>query len=153
MIDAGCGSGILAISAARLGLGPVFAFNHDPAAVRISRRNAARNGVGRQVTFRVSDLAAGLARRRAGLVLANIRADVLRRHAGALTRAVAPGGWLVLSGILAGELRSTRAAFARPAAGRAVDSRVLGEWADLVYRRPARAQNKSGGVRLRNSSR
>lgn len=153
VIDAGRGSGILAISAARLGLGPVVAFDHDPTAVRVSRKNAARNGVGRQMRFRVADLAAGLVRSRAGLVLANIQADVFRRHAGALTRAVAPGGWLVLSGILADERGATRAAFARPAAGWAVDSRVLGEWPDLVYRRPARAQNKSGGVRLRNSSR
>jgi len=153
VIDAGCGSGILAISAVRLGLGPAFAFDLDPAAVRISRRNAALNRAGPGLAFRVADLAAGLKRRRAGLVLANIQADVLQRQARALTRAVNPGGALVLSGILARELGATRAAFARATTGWAVESRRLGEWADLVYRRPARAQNKSGGVRLRNSSR
>ena len=153
VIDAGCGSGILALSAARLGLGPVLGFDVDPEAVRISRRNAARNGVTAGVEFRTADLGAGLARCRAALVLANIQADVLRRHARALIRAVAPGGWLVLSGILRAELRPARAAFARLAPGWAVDSRTLGQWADLVFRRPVRVQNKSGGVRLRNSSR
>jgi ribosomal protein L11 methyltransferase len=151
VVDAGCGSGILAISATRLGLGPVFGFDHDPEAVRVSRENAALNGA--RVDFRIADLAAGLARRRAGLVLANVQADVLKRHARILTRAVAPGGCLVLSGILAGELRSTRAAFARHTAGWFVDSRTLGEWADLAFRRPRRVQKRSGGVRLRNSSR
>jgi len=153
VIDAGCGSGILAISAARLGLGPVLGFDVDPEAVRISRRNAARNGVTAGVEFRTAGLGAGLARRRAALVLANIQADVLRRHARALIRAVAPAGWLVLSGILRAELRPTRAAFARLANGWGVDSRTLGQWADLAFRRPARVQNRSGGVRLRNSSR
>jgi len=153
VIDAGCGSGILALSAARLGLGPVLGFDLDPEAVQISRRNAARNGVKAGLEFRVAGLDAGLARRRAGLVLANIQADVLRRHARALIRAVVPGGWLVLSGILRAELQPTRATFVRLAPGWTMDSRTLGQWADLALCRPARAQNRSGGVRLRNSSR
>jgi ribosomal protein L11 methyltransferase len=127
VIDAGCGSGILAISAARLGLGPVVGFDHDPDAVRVSRENAGRNGVSALTEFFVGDLRSGLSGRRADLILANIQAGVLMRHARDLVRAVAPGGWLVLSGILATELSPVRAAFAFAALDWATDSRKMGE--------------------------
>ena len=94
VIDAGCGSGILAISAARFGLGPVVGFDNDPIAVRVSRENAVLNEVASQVEFFDGDLSTGLAGRRAGLVLANIHTDVLQRGAKDLLRAVAPGSWL-----------------------------------------------------------
>jgi ribosomal protein L11 methyltransferase len=45
LLDAGCGSGVLAVAAARLGFGPVFAVDHDPAAVEATTRTAAANGV------------------------------------------------------------------------------------------------------------
>ena len=45
LLDIGCGSGVLAIAAARLGHGPVTAFDHDPHAVAATRENAAVNGV------------------------------------------------------------------------------------------------------------
>jgi ribosomal protein L11 methyltransferase len=111
VIDAGCGSGILAISAARFGLGPVVGFDNDPIAIRVSRENAMLNEVAAKVDFFEADLTTGLAGRQAGLVLANILTDVIRRDAKALVGAVAPGGWLALSGILAGELADLRADF------------------------------------------
>jgi ribosomal protein L11 methyltransferase len=116
VIDAGCGSGILAISAARFGLGPVIGFYNDPIAVRVSRENAVLNKVASQVDFFDGELSTGLAGRRAGLVLANIQTDVLRRAAGELIHAVAPGGWLSLSGILASELDALRSEFLAAAA-------------------------------------
>lgn len=134
VIDAGCGSGILAISAARLGLGPVVGFDNDPDAVRVSRKNAACNGVSAQIEFLISDLRSGLSGRRADLILANIQADVLMRHARELVGAIAPGGWLVLSGILATELAQVRTALASAARGWVTDSRAMGEWADLCLR-------------------
>jgi ribosomal protein L11 methyltransferase len=136
VIDAGCGSGILALSAVRLGLGPVLAFDLDPDAVRISRENAALNGLDGQVDFWVDDLAGGLRGRRAEIVLANIQADVLCRHAAELAGAVAPGGTLVLSGILATELSAVRAAFSPATVGWGAESRTLGEWSDLALRLP-----------------
>jgi ribosomal protein L11 methyltransferase len=54
-----------------------------------------------------------------------------------LSAAVVPGGQLVLSGILGQELETVRAKFAGVAAGWRVESRVLGEWADLVLTRPS----------------
>jgi ribosomal protein L11 methyltransferase len=131
VIDAGCGSGILALSAARLGFRDVRGFDNDPEAVAVSRENAAINGLGDIVEFTVDDLESGLAGREAELVMANIQADVLMRFAARLVGAVAPGGVLVLSGILAGEIEAVRVAFAADAPGFSQESRSLGEWADL----------------------
>ena len=135
VIDAGCGSGILALSAARLGFGEVAGFDLDPEAIRVSRRNAARNRLAARAHFFAGDLTRGLARRKAEIVLANIQADVLVRGARALTRAVAPGGALVLSGILLAERGSVRAAFAAAAPGWRIASASLGEWCDLALTR------------------
>lgn len=136
VIDAGCGSGILALSAVKLGYRHVAAFDNDPLAVDVSRENAVLNGLDRRVDFQVGDLVTGLAGRQAELVLANIQADVLTKFARELLAAVAPGGMLVLSGILATESEQVRAAFAGLTPGWSADSRVMGEWSDLVLRRP-----------------
>ena len=86
--------------------------------------------------FFVGDLTTGWKHAPAALVLANIQADVLVRFTGELLGAVAPGGQLVLSGILERELAAVRAAFAAAAPGWRVDARVMGEWSDLLLERP-----------------
>jgi ribosomal protein L11 methyltransferase len=136
VIDAGCGSGILALSAALLGLGDVTGFDHDPEAVRVSGENAAFNGLAGRVMFLAGDLTGVLKGRTADLLLANIQADVLMRFARELAGAVAPGGELILSGILAGELDRVRAVFAAVTPGWREEARVLGEWACLALARP-----------------
>jgi ribosomal protein L11 methyltransferase len=137
VIDAGCGSGILALSAALLGFRDIVGFDNDPEAVRVSGQNAALNHLAGHVRFFAGDLITGLAGRQADLVLANIQADVLQRFAAELTGAVAPGGTLVLSGILAVEGDQVRAAFAAVAPGWSMTSRTLGEWCDLQIVRPS----------------
>jgi len=132
VIDAGCGSGILALSAVKLGFNHVAAFDNDPLAVDVSRENAMLNGLAGRVEFFVGDLVTGLVARQAELVLANIQADVLTRFAPQLVAAIAPGGALVLSGILATELAQVRAVFESMNPAWKVDSRVMGEWSDLL---------------------
>jgi len=150
VVDAGCGSGILAISAAKLGCARVFAFDNDGEAVAIARENARRNRVGKAVRFGVGGLAEQLARRRADLVLANIQADVLRNHASVLVRAVAPGGQLVLSGILAHEIENVRETFRAVAgAGWKQRSRLLGEWGDIAMIAPVLPVRKEKGGPIR----
>lgn len=136
VIDAGCGSGILALSAALLGFSEVVAFDNDAEAVRVSQENAALNNLGGRVQFLSADLLTGLAGRKAGILLANIQADVLVRFAAELVAAVAPGGTLVLSGILAVERDATRHSFEAVARGWNCESRILGEWSDLMLSRP-----------------
>lgn len=138
VVDAGCGSGILALSARLLGFGDVRGFDVDPEAVQVSVENARMNGLSAEVRFAVAGLPEGLTGEKAAVVLANIQADILIRHAGALAGAVAPGGILAMSGILAAEAGAVRNALAPHATGWSGDSRVLGEWCDLCLRRPPR---------------
>ena len=152
VIDAGCGSGILALSAVLLGFDQVSGFDNDPEAIRVSRENAAMNGLTGRVDFFVGDLTTGCDHEPAALVLANIQADVLIRYTRELLRPVAPGGQLVLSGILAGELNAVKDAFEAAAPAWHAESRSIGEWADLMLRRRQSDQKRSGGVRAMKSS-
>ena len=138
VVDAGCGSGILALSAALLGFTDVTGFDNDPDAVRISEENAALNGLSGRVKFRMADVTTGLEGLASSVevLLANIQADVLMRYARELVDAVAPGGTLVLSGILAGENSQVRTTFEAHAPTWAVNARVMGEWSDVVLTRP-----------------
>ncbi len=137
IVDAGCGSGILAISAAALGFKNVRGFDNDAEAVRISDENAALNGLSDRLDFFAGDLNSGFAGGPADLVLANILGNILAEHVPQLTAAVNPGGQLVLSGILAVEVRTIQAAFMRAVPDWSVESREMGEWCDITLRRPA----------------
>jgi ribosomal protein L11 methyltransferase len=137
VLDAGCGSGILALSAALLGFREIAGFDNDPEAVRVSEENAALNQLQGRVDFFVGDLVSGLAGRQAEIVLANIQADVLMRFARGLVGAVAPGGTLILSGILANENAQVRTAFEEVTPQWTVNARIMGEWSDIVLARPA----------------
>ena len=106
VLDYGCGSGILAIGAARFGAASVDAVDIDEAAVRSTEANAQANGV---------QLHAGLPDRAKGqyeLVLANILATPLKVLAPLLCGHVAPGGALVLAGILARQAGELQLAYA-----------------------------------------
>jgi ribosomal protein L11 methyltransferase len=96
VLDVGCGSGILAIAAAKLG-GRVDACDTDPVSVENTRHNAALNEVALERLWEGSVM---LAEGRYDVVIANIVADVLVFLASDLKRALAPGGKLILSGIL-----------------------------------------------------
>lgn len=115
LLDAGTGSGILAIAAARLGYRRVEAFDFDPEAVRVARENAAANGVLDRIRLEhreVGRLSLRPARaRRFGVVCANLTADVLQPHAARLLAHLAQGGHLVVAGILDGEFDRLQACF------------------------------------------
>ena len=137
IVDAGCGSGILAISAALLGCRNVVGFDRDPEAVRVSRANALANGLPESgASFSENGIEAGLENRKADLLLCNIQADVLCLYADTLLAAVRPGGVLVLSGILARENDKVRGVFEPTAKSRfpdaRFDARTMGEWSDLA---------------------
>lgn len=104
LIDAGCGSGILALTAEMYGFGDVYGFDRDEEAVRVSCENAKLNNIPMQgLRFEHAGIEKALSGKRADIVLANIISDVLCIYADNLIEAVNPGGRLVLSGILASE--------------------------------------------------
>ena len=96
VLDYGCGSGILALAATLLGAAEVAAVDIDPVAVQAARANADANGLRLALCCHVDDLPP----QRFDLVLANILASPLRVLAPLLASRCAPGGRLVLSGIL-----------------------------------------------------
>lgn len=97
VIDYGCGSGILAIAAAKLGAPRVIGVDHDPQALLATRENAQRNGVEARIETYLPEQ---MPQVNADLVLANILANPLRDLAALFARRVKPGGRVVLSGIL-----------------------------------------------------
>ncbi len=107
VLDYGCGSGILAIGAARLGATRVTGVDIDPQAIVASRANARANGVA--ATFVPPD---GLAPHPADIVVANILANPLIVLAPLLAARTKAGGRIALSGILADQAEGVRAAYA-----------------------------------------
>ena len=106
VLDYGCGSGILAIGAARFGATDIDAVDIDPAAVQSTLANAKANGV--QLRAGPPDQAGGHYQ----VVLANILATPLKLLAPLLASLVAPGGALVLAGILERQADELRMAYA-----------------------------------------
>jgi ribosomal protein L11 methyltransferase len=95
VIDYGCGSGILAIAAAKLGAGRVSGIDIDEQAVISSRYNATRNGVMAEFINAQAPPPPP-----ADIVMANILANPLKVLAPLIAELTVPGGWVVLSGIL-----------------------------------------------------
>ena len=108
VIDYGCGSGILAIAAARLGASRVAGVDIDPQAVAASRYNAQRNGV--EARFSGAD---DPRPEPADVVVANILSNPLKVLAPLLAELVLPGGHIVLSGILQPQADAVAAEYVR----------------------------------------
>jgi ribosomal protein L11 methyltransferase len=109
VIDYGCGSGILAVAAARLGARSVIAVDIDPQAVQATRQNAERNGAGSRVQALLPDQ---LPPQSADLLVANILSGPLKMLAPRFAGLVKPGGNLVLAGLLENDADGIRAAYA-----------------------------------------
>jgi ribosomal protein L11 methyltransferase len=133
-LDLGCGSGILAIAMAKLWRARVLACDIDPLAVAITQENARLNGVGPAVRAALSD---GASRRNLfhwapyDVIAANILAAPLSAMAGDLKGVLAPGGRLILSGLLRSQERAVLARY-RARHLRLKRRLVLGDWVTLV---------------------
>ena len=128
LVDLGCGSGVLAIAAAKLGWGPVLGVDHEPLAVAATRENARVNGV--DIAVRRHDLLRDGPAPSAPTVLANLLGPLLRRvaadgFAGPVPRA------LIASGLLVAEADAIAEAFAAHGLTE-TGRRAEGEWAALL---------------------
>jgi ribosomal protein L11 methyltransferase len=132
MLDLGCGTGLLAIGAAKLWGKKVLASDIDPVAVAVAVENARANGVAPLVGAVTAD---GLAAPRlaAGapydLIIANILAGPLTHLAPSISRALAPGGMLMLSGLLRDQENLVLSFYRRL---RFVGRRRMGPWSALL---------------------
>jgi ribosomal protein L11 methyltransferase len=125
LIDVGCGSGILAIAAAKLGVRRLLAIDNDPEAVRATRENALQN----RVELEAGETPVGEVSEKFAVVVANILSSVLISLARDITARLERGGTLILSGILAVEADEVVAAYAPL---RLVERRDRQEWVVLV---------------------
>jgi len=134
MLDMGCGSGILAIAAAKLGCRPVEGFDYDAEAIRVAEQNARRNRVGHRVRLYAADVTR-LALRPArchDLVCANLISNLLFAERRRIAARVSATGTLVLAGILTTEFPEVCRAF--EALGfRRVRERTEKEWTSGAF--------------------
>lgn len=137
ILDMGCGSGILGIAAAKMWRVPVTASDIDPVATRISRENIAANRVGNLVR---AHHATGyrhpeIRRHKYDLIISNILARPLMRMARDLVRQLAPGGTVILSGLL--ESDGNRVHTAHAYHGLRLQRRIfIDGWVTLVLKAP-----------------
>jgi ribosomal protein L11 methyltransferase len=108
VVDYGCGSGVLAIAALKLGARRAYAFDIDPQALLATGENAAENGVADRLTL--CEEAPSIPKR-CGILLANILASTLISLQRELAQILRPGGRYVLSGILADQEPAVASAF------------------------------------------
>jgi ribosomal protein L11 methyltransferase len=128
VLDVGCGSGILAIAAVRLGAASAFGVDTDPIAIEATAANARRNSVVRRVRAREGSVPSG--QPAFDVVLANLIAGVLVPLAPALRDELRPGGTMLASGIFVDREAEVAGAFAT--AGLTVTGRSAeGDWVAL----------------------
>jgi ribosomal protein L11 methyltransferase len=133
VIDYGCGSGVLAVAALRLGARRAYAVDIEPQAIEATVANAALNGLADRLwAGRPEDLATT----RVDLVLANILAGPLVALAPSLAALTEPGGSIVLTGILVEQVASVQAIYAQSYVDLVATERD--GWVRLVGRRAAR---------------
>lgn len=130
ILDVGCGSGILAIVGLAFGAARARAIDNDPDVVPVAEENAARNGFTERLACDTTPV--GAIDATYPVVVANIEAAVLSRLAADISRTVAPGGLLVLSGILVPQKDQVKDAY-RGFSLLAAPER--GEWVALVLRK------------------
>lgn len=134
VLDVGTGSGILAIVARRLGAAGAVGFDHDSDAIVSADDNLRLNRGLDNVRFEVADLVS-TALPLADVVTANLTGALLARAAAALTKAVSPGGSLIVSGLLSAEEDPVRAALGGLRLTRRFQEE---EWVCLTFNRDSR---------------
>jgi ribosomal protein L11 methyltransferase len=138
VLDLGCGTGLLAIGAAKLWKRPVLASDIDPVAVEVTRDNARANGVAPWVAAVTADGLTNPILANAApydLLIANILAGPLTQLAPGIVKALAPGAMLVLSGLLRNQ-EALVTSFYRDL--RFIGRRRDGPWSALVLEKPGR---------------
>jgi ribosomal protein L11 methyltransferase len=131
VLDVGCGSGILAIAALRLGAATASGLDTDPIAIEATEANARRNGLSGRLAARQGSLPSGEAP--VELVLANLIAGVLVPLAARLRAELRPFGTLIASGIFIDREKEVRSAF--EGAGLDIVDRIAeGDWVALTAR-------------------
>ena len=132
ILDVGTGSGVLAIAASRLGASRATGIDIDPDAIQSARENLALNQPMSNVRFEIADLTAE-ALPEVDIVTANLTGALLIRSAARLSKAVRPGGIVIMSGLQTHDREAVLAAFDRSAL---VWEAGEDEWTGLAVKKP-----------------
>jgi ribosomal protein L11 methyltransferase len=136
-LDVGTGAGILALAAVLLGCRRVVGTDNDPQAIEVAAANIARHGLAGRIDLLVCGTPEAAGRRPFGLVAANILGSTLIGMAPQLAGPLlAPGGRLLLAGILAGEEEQAVLRACGTCGLRCLRRVIDGEWAGLVLSKP-----------------
>ena len=130
MLDAGTGSGILAIAGSYFGAGRVLAIDNDPLACATAKRNARANGV-RNIEFSTGDILKQKLTGKFDIITANLFSEILIEALPIWSRHLAPGGHLILSGILRSQERAVVRALRRHSLC-VLEIRRRGKWIALL---------------------
>jgi ribosomal protein L11 methyltransferase len=133
-LDAGCGSGILSIAAAKLGCKEIDAFDIDSDSIMIAGENIEINKIEpKNISLQVADVAKFAAPRQTyDLVAANILAHILRENRDKIVSFVKPGGKLILAGILTSDFENTAQYFSK-AGLEQIDRFTEKEWTSGLF--------------------
>ena len=136
VLDLGCGSGILAIAAAKLGAQSVLALDIDPIAVKATQENAAQNGVAGKIVAQAGSLESLVSSsRRFDLIVVNILARIIIEMCGqGLGQTVRPGGIAIFSGIIDAQADDVETAL-RNTGLEPYQRRQQGDWLVIEARR------------------
>lgn len=133
ILDIGTGSGILAVTAAKLGAGKVLAVDHDPVSIDATKENVVLNGVSDQVSVLQGDLASGI-EEKVDIIVANIIADVIIRLIPQTLSILDKNSIFIASGIIKERLSDVEGALKQ---NLFLIEKVLheGEWVVVIARR------------------
>jgi ribosomal protein L11 methyltransferase len=128
-LDVGTGTGILAIGAAKLGLGPVTAVDIDPLAVDLAQRNA---GINKLDGITISEGGIEKVNGSFDIIMANLISELLIRISHEIARHVNPGGTVILSGMITGQENGVINAMGK--AGLALEEKFVDDkWVTLLF--------------------
>lgn len=133
VIDVGTGSGILSISAAKLGAGKVFAYDVDTVAVRVAEQNVKENKVQHIVSTSYNDLLTGIDTK-AQVIVANIIADVILELIPQAKECLVEGGYLIISGIILDRWPEVHHAISKHGL-RVIEINEMDDWITAVTRK------------------
>jgi ribosomal protein L11 methyltransferase len=139
-LDAGTGTGILAIAACKLGASEVLAFDADATAVRIARGNASINRVKGLRVVR-ADVLKHRTEKSFDIVAANLYSELFRSAAPNLWRAIKPFGRIIISGVMRDQVESVAEVICQMK-GQIESTRVRGKWATILARKVGEASFK-----------
>ena len=137
IVDAGCGSGILALSASCLGFEKIYAFDNDPDAIDVCKENACNNPGLNPIVFSVNDLDEGLLEINADFLMANIQTNILIPNVVKIIKSLKQSSTLILSGILNKEISKVKEAYMKALKKIYPNKKInfcsmsKGEWSDL----------------------